>query len=254
MLRTTGLGSSHHPQPAHEKETVAQESVSTTTECPTPRTQLISRHATRAVWHARFLVPLKSDNKDYGEFEESIPENKFSMYSEDARDGRTCSLNRIQCQIYAIEAEWKKNKIQPNLKELATVISRRGENAAGNCYEQSILAYSYLQDNLGMIEIILDIVSLKPPGNHNIVAINQPRNSEGIYPKDFSDWGEDAFVVDPWAKIACPAREYPSKWVAKMTKWAARGLKVNDESPLKTDWVNSITEHEKISRLNAFPV
>jgi hypothetical protein len=256
MFPVIGLGSSHIPSSTPpRKESIKQETSSPpTTESPPNKTQNISRQATLAVLHSRRLVPLKSDNKDYGEDEDLIPERKSEKYSEDARDRRTCALNRIQCQIYALEAKWKQSKIRPNFKELAQIISSKGEMAAGNCYEQAILAYDYLHDNLKEAGVTLDIASLKPPGNHNIVTINQPKNSEGIYPKEFSDWNEDAFVVDPWAKIACPAREYPKEWVEKMTKWAGRGLKVNEESPLKREWVNSINEHEKISRLNAFPV
>ena len=206
-----------------------------------------------AVRHAREHVPLKSDNKDYGEDESNIPEKKLAQYAEDSRDNRTILLNKIQCRIYEREAEWKQNGVPPDFKELAALIRSRGANAAGNCYEQAILAYDHLQQEMKGRSVALDIVSLQAPGNHNFVAINQPKDPHGRYPADFSAWNEHAYIVDPWSKIACPARLYPEQWEEKMRKWDARGLKVNEESPLNEAWLRSIKIHQKISRLNAFP-
>jgi hypothetical protein len=240
----------------HEKNQNKQEKVFSQNPQPTPsnKNQRIFHHATLAVLHTRARIPLKSDNKDYGEEESDIPKKKLAKYCEDARDSRTCLLNKIQCQIYALEATWKQNKGQPDFKKLAEIISSKNENAAGNCYEQAILAYDYLYDNFKDEDIPLDIISLKSPGNHNLVGVNQSKNSEGSYPQNFADWDEDAYIVDPWAKIACRAQNYPEEWTNKMHKWATRGLKINEDSPLKKEWFNSINEHEKISRLNAFPV
>lgn len=206
-----------------------------------------------AVLRTRESVPLKSDNKDYGEDEESIPERKLAKYTEDSRDNRTILLNKIQCKIYEREAEWKQNGVPPDFKELATLIRSRGAEAAGNCYEQAILAYAHLQEEMKSKGATLDIVSLQAPGNHNFVAINQSKDSNNRYPTDFSDWSEHAYIVDPWSKIACPAQLYPKQWEEKMQKWHARGLKVNEESPMNEAWLHSIDIHEKISRLKAFP-
>ncbi|HWW05999.1 hypothetical protein [Collimonas sp.] len=37
---------------------------------------------------------------------------------------------------------------------------------------------------------------------------------------DMKKWPEHVAICDPWLNLACPAREYPDKFTAKMAKWA----------------------------------
>ncbi|MCL9845622.1 type III effector protein [Ralstonia solanacearum] len=213
----------------------------------------IAHAAAKAIPYVRSLLPLKSDNKDYGEDDACIPPSKLARYHEDARDSRTILLNKIQCEIYALEATWRQSRQAPDFGALASIIASKGASAAGNCYEQAILAYDFLRTRLTDASLPIDIVSLEHPGNHNFVVIGQSTDGNGRYPKQFSDWHPDAFIVDPWTKIACRAADYPQKWSEKMEKWAARGLRVDDESPLVQSCLNLLRDNNKISRRQAFP-
>jgi hypothetical protein len=205
----------------------------------------IFNHAKLAIAHARTSIPQKSNNKDYGEDDSRIPQTKLAKYSEYARTKRSFFSCEIQDEIDELRDSWKAKGQAPDLKQLAKIIYNYGQEAAGNCEEYAIVAYDYLSVNLN--GALLDIVKLKDPGDHAFVVINQPKNDNGSYPKCFSEWDENAYIVDPWVKIACPAREYPKEWETKMHKWEARGLKINDCSPLSNEWLNTINDNEKIS-------
>ncbi|WP_240435178.1 type III effector protein [Ralstonia solanacearum] len=218
-----------------------------------PGTVDIARAAAAAIPYVRSLLPLKSDNKDYGEDDARIPPSKLPWYHEEARDNRTILLNKIQCEIYALENTWKQSRQAPDFGALARIITSKGACAAGNCYEQAVLAYDFLRMRLTDANLPIDIVSLEHPGDHNFVAIGQSADGNGQYPMQFSDWHPDAFIVDPWTKIACRAADYPQQWSEKMEKWAARGLRVDDASPLEQSLLNALRDNNKISRRKAFP-
>ncbi|XLV70669.1 type III effector protein (plasmid) [Ralstonia syzygii subsp. celebesensis] len=180
-----------------------------------PGTVDIACAAAAAIPYVRSFLPLKSDNKDYGEDDARVPPSKLPWYHEEARDNRTIPLNKIQCEIYALENTWKQSRQAPDFGALARIITSKGACAAGNCYEQAVLAYDFLRMRLTDANLPIDIVSLEHPGDHNFVAIGQSTDGNGQYPMQFSDWHPDAFIVDPWTKIACRAADYPQQWSEK---------------------------------------
>lgn len=96
-----------------------------------------------------------------------------------------------------MEATWRQSRQAPDFGALARIITSKGASAAGNCYEQAVLAYDFLRMRLTDANLPIDIVSLERPGDHNFVAIGQSTDGNGQYPKQFSDWHPDAFIVDP---------------------------------------------------------
>lgn len=212
----------------------------------TNESHIIETHAKAAIAHARASLPQKSDTKDYGKDESLIPDTKFEKYCKTARDRRLSSINNIQFQID--DLIWEVPGQHINFKELAKIIYSHGDSAGGSCYEHAIVVYDYLSNKLP--EAILDIVRLESPGDHVFVVINQQKinqqkNTIGAYPKRFKDWDNNAYIVDAWTKITCPARNYPQEWENKMQKWERRGLKISDCSPLSRR--NTVAQHNKIS-------
>ncbi|MEF2249627.1 MULTISPECIES: hypothetical protein [Ralstonia solanacearum species complex] len=123
----------------------------------------IAHAAAKAIPYVRSLLPLKSDNKDYGEDDARIPPSKLVRYHEEARDSRTILLNKIQCEIYALEGTWRQSRQAPDFGALASIIASKGPSAAGNCYEQAILAYDFLRARLIDASLPIDIVSWNTP-------------------------------------------------------------------------------------------
>jgi hypothetical protein len=70
-----------------------------------------------------------------------------------------------------------------------------------------------------------------------------------IFPTDFEDWAETAWICDPWANIACAARDYPQRWTQKMNKWSFQGKRLVSRrgpfSPADRDWITAVGELRK---------
>jgi hypothetical protein len=111
----------------------------------------------------------------------------------------------------------------------------------------------YLSWQLG--EGGFDLVYLAPPGDHIFIVIGESADASGKYPRSFGAWTDQAVVCDPWAKLACPAREYPRRWQEKLDKWGARGLELSRMSDTGGGWLKATNsfwyeapiEHDKLS-------
>ncbi|WP_338484124.1 hypothetical protein [Pseudomonas trivialis] len=60
---------------------------------------------------------------------------------------------------------------------------------------------------------------------------------------------KDAWIVDPWTDIACPAREYTQKIKEVMTQWERKSIKILEGeksiSPLDDNWMNDLVKKPK---------
>ncbi len=71
---------------------------------------------------------------------------------------------------------------------------------------------------------------------------------------DFSEqaWN-DAWIVDPWTDIACPAREYTQNLKKVMAQWEGKNIKILEGealiSPLNKNWMENLITKPK----NPFP-
>lgn len=164
--------------------------------------------ARSAIQYARVCVPMKSDNKGYGE-----GHHKRRTYLE------TINLNNalgdLRKAAYPVQGCTMDAVIH-----YGRLVPTYG---AGNCLEQCAAASVHLAWMLRAGGHTFRLIFFAPPGDHVFIVIDQPK---GQYPKDFGAWDANAVICDPWAKIACAAREYPDRWTAKMDKWNDRGLSV----------------------------
>jgi hypothetical protein len=194
-----------------------------------------------AIMYARNCVPMKSDNKGYGMLQAPPPNKGASPALKMERN-------------FAMQA-LKGMMPMPGCR-MADVIAyghKVTHHKAGNCLEQSAAATVYL--SWQMKNGGFNLVYLASPGDHIFIVIGHAPEAAGRYPKSFAEWNEEAVVCDPWAKIACSAREYPRRWQEKLDKWAGRGL----ELPRKSDsgggwmkandrfWYQAPFEHDKLS-------
>lgn len=98
-----------------------------------------------------------------------------------------------------------------DLDQRVALIEQEG---AGNCAEMATLAHAFLrrQPNirgLGMIGIL-------PPGDHQFTVVGMDKTKLNL---PISQWGSDCYIIDPWARIACPAANFAFAWKQKMRKW-----------------------------------
>ncbi|WP_437854578.1 hypothetical protein [Sorangium sp. So ce363] len=144
--------------------------------------------------------------------------------------------------------------------------ARVAQEKVGNCLELSALTIWLLSHPEEAHGAEVDMVRLGKrlptadnggfaSGDHAFVVLNPPEADEnGGYPGDFDDWGE-AIIIDPWANIACKARDFPERWQEKMRKWKRKGKEIDTVTkdgagtrpPDQEPWIDGIVVFEKIS-------
>lgn len=112
----------------------------------------------------------------------------------------------------------------------------------GNCLEMACAAVWYINQQ-GRFNY--DLVYYPSGGDHIFVAIGQVADSNGNHPTDFSMWDEDAAICDVWADIACPARDYPERWRARMNNWKIMGLTIANLLPTQSIWSDVVDNPKK---------
>jgi hypothetical protein len=113
------------------------------------------------------------------------------------------------------------------------------KSGAGNCGEMSLLAQDIIRESGGRA------YTWAAGDAHAFTVVGGPSILPGGT-VDFSQaqW-DDAWVVDPWAEIACPARQYTAELEATMKRWDALKWKIREGanenmSPLDHDWTNTL--------------
>lgn len=73
--------------------------------------------------------------------------------------------------------------------------------------------------------------------NHGIILFGKiPRSG---LPVMMDQWPSHLAICDPWANIACSAKEFVPAFMAKMQKWESHGKKIQD--PETGDWNNPVS-------------
>lgn len=195
--------------------------------------------ARETIQFARTCVPLKSDNKGYGQLG---PPGK--VVSGDVKLARNTAMAELKAKMPA------RNCTMDDVLHYGRHVMGV---KAGNCFEQCSAAAVHLAWQLRDGAHRFELVTLGDPGDHIFIAIDQQR-SGAKFLKDFASWDANAVVCDPWAKIACPARDYPDEWQEKLDKWADRRLELSypkgDRPGWKKAndavWYNAVAECEKL--------
>ncbi|WP_348748101.1 dermonecrotic toxin domain-containing protein [Pseudomonas rhodesiae] len=136
---------------------------------------------------------------------------------------------------------WMRRTTNPHAPNRGDMILKAG---AGNCGEMSQLskaivtksggrAYEWAAGNAHAFTVIGGPVE-RPPATRDF--------SEAIW--------RDAWIVDPWTDIACPAHEYTDRLKAVMTEWQASGLKIVDGptgrmDPTDPHWLDQLINQPK---------
>lgn len=115
----------------------------------------------------------------------------------------------------------------------------------GNCLEMACAAAWFINQQ-GRFNY--DLVYYPEHGDHIFVVIGHASDGNGNYPTNFTDWDENAAICDVWADIACPARDYPERWKARMQNWRIMGLTIANRLPTESIWVD-VVNHAKKSYL-----
>ncbi|CRM97717.1 hypothetical protein [Pseudomonas sp. 22 E 5] len=136
--------------------------------------------------------------------------------------------------------EWLRRSIPSSARNRSDMILKAG---AGNCGEMALLSRDIIKKSGG------NAYEWAASDAHAFTVVGGPSGLPAAT-VDFSEpeW-TDAWVVDPWAGIASPAREYTQKLKAVMTQWERDGIKIVDGnktiSPLDKDWMGALITKPK---------
>ncbi|WP_135291820.1 dermonecrotic toxin domain-containing protein [Pseudomonas kairouanensis] len=115
---------------------------------------------------------------------------------------------------------------------------------AGNCGEMAALSREIINTSGGRA------YEWFAGDSHAFTVVGGPSNiSSGSVRFDQPEWA-DAWVVDPWAGIACPAAQYTQKLGQTMRKWAADGWVIRTStddamSPTNKQWLDALIAEPK---------
>jgi hypothetical protein len=131
---------------------------------------------------------------------------------------------------------WLRKTSNPRTRDLGAQALKSG---AGNCGEMSLLAQDIIRQSGGRA------YTWGAGDAHAFTVVGGP----SVLPGDTLDFSQaqwqDAWIVDPWAEVACPARQYMAELETTMKRWDALGWRIregaNDNmSPLDNDWTNTL--------------
>lgn len=147
------------------------------------------------------------------------------------------SLSDIKRADAANEAlAWLRKTANPRTNDLGAQALKSG---AGNCGEMSLLAQDIINESGGRA------YTWSAGDAHAFTVVGGP----SVLPAGTADFSQaqwaDAWIVDPWAEIACPARQYTAELEATMKRWDALGWKIREignpnMSPLDNHWTNTL--------------
>lgn len=107
---------------------------------------------------------------------------------------------------------------------------------AGNCDQMARVAVDTINLSGGQARIA-------QVQGHTFAVVGGQKT--GPYTQFFSepDWA-DAWVVDPWAEITCPARDYRAQFMQRMQEWSNRGKQImigDGGTPPQGIWVDPMS-------------
>jgi len=132
--------------------------------------------------------------------------------------------------------DWLRKTANQQIRDLGAQALKSG---AGNCGEMSLLARDIINESGGRA------YTWGAGKDHVFTVVGGPSIlPEGTVDFSQAQWA-DAWIVDPWAEIACPARQYMAELEVTMKRWDALGWKLRhgtnpNMSPLDTDWTNTL--------------
>ncbi|AZF00548.1 hypothetical protein C4J95_3087 [Pseudomonas orientalis] len=157
--------------------------------------------------------------------------------------------DEARAQAAGVTVEWIRRTTNPHALDRGNLILKAG---AGNCGEMSQLSKSIVAQSGGRA------YEWSAGDAHAFTLVGGPTER----PPATLDFSEPeyrgAWIVDPWAGIACPANEYIEQLQKVMENWQASGLKIAASpsrfiSPTDPEWLNSLVRQPKQAYGHSYP-
>lgn len=150
----------------------------------------------------------KSNKLQFSSFNNLARSKIFPGNTADQQDEYTRIWRQLHSQIQAQRAQILKQiktlTAPNNFKKAYLEATTAKKTLLGNCYEMCCYCLFYLMDR---IEEKIDIYVIHK-ADHVFIVIGRDINSD---PDDYTTWGKQAMVCDPWSATIFPAAEMPQR-------------------------------------------
>ncbi|XVJ49736.1 hypothetical protein ACDZ94_24215 (plasmid) [Pseudomonas sp. UBT] len=198
------------------------------------RVQALTKPAGFATWTA------EQQNKFYAQQAKSNVNRDLKATGLGPSNQVRSAADQARADAANMTLNWLRHTVAPDALSYSNLVLKSG---AGNCGEMALVSKDIITKSGGRA------YEWTASDAHVFTVVGGPSElPAGTV--DFSGpaWA-DAWIVDPWADIACPAREYTQKVKEVMTRWADEGLKILEGrgpiSPLDKNWMNALVVKPK---------
>lgn len=160
------------------------------------------------------MFAFKAPNKVYlnRDFGPDQPIKRW-MYSQQGFDDRVRALEELR----GIPAGRMVAEVERRLAASIPMSGCCGE-LAGMAFHELLKLRGEMDAVVGRpVQVYLVDTPFDKTGSHSFVLVNEP-----ALPCAQASAG--AMVLDPWARIVCPAEAFKEAWILKMRKWTNRGM------------------------------
>lgn len=182
--------------------------------------------------------PAKRQNQFYAEHAKHAVDQALKATGLGPGNQVRSAKDLARADAASMTVQWLRRTADLRAPNAGDLILKTG---AGNCGEMALLARRIINQS-GGAAVEWDAGDL-----HTFTVIGGPSTPT----VDFAGpaWA-DAWVVDPWAGIACPAADYTRQLKATLVEWDKAGVKIREGrrsgvSPLDPQWLDTLIEQPK---------
>ncbi|NDL62859.1 hypothetical protein [Acerihabitans arboris] len=131
-----------------------------------------------------------------------------------------------------IEAYDKNHTSREAFRNWGRLLWENRSVAIVNCTHQCAVGYYLLDPMFRQLlsrDFYIDVLSMtdnndKRAFSHDVLIFKNYPPKKPMPDNTRKAWHQNDFIIDPRAKIYCPAHEYAEHWNEKMRKWDSRNL------------------------------
>ncbi|MBO0493934.1 DUF6543 domain-containing protein [Pseudomonas sp. Marseille-Q1929] len=185
--------------------------------------------------------PIKQQNQFYAEKAKAAVDQALTATGLGPGNQVRSPADLARADAAHMTREWLLRTANLRASNAGDLIIKTG---AGNCGEMALLSRDIIQKSGGRA------YEWGAGDAHSFTVVGGPSGAvSGTV--DFAEaaWA-DAWIVDPWAGIACPAADYTQQLKRTLAEWDKAGLRIRsgaspDMSPLDPEWMDTLINQPK---------
>jgi|GEM_PF-6827536 len=127
---------------------------------------------------------------------------------------------------------------------------------SGKCSEMAAVAAYYFRLRMRGQYATMYMGTVSSPGDHVFVLLSvdgTPPQGENISLMARNQGSDNFWVIDPWANVACRARDYPSRLLTKFSMWSVQNKLARGGGSRQYKWLPQSRPRSVHHSLSRFP-